>query len=150
MLTPRLFFAAGALALAAGPLPASELAALADPAFSIDKMDRSVDPRVDFAKFAAGGWYARNPIPADKARWGGFGELTERNWSNLRAIVEAAAAQPGAPGSVSQKVGDFYASAIDTATIDARGLKPIAADLAAIAAAKSMIVGGAGGKSLMP
>ena len=139
MLTPRFFLAAGALALAAGPLPASELAALADPAFSIDKMDRSVDPRVDFAKFAAGSWYARNPIPADKARWGGFGELTERNWSNLRAIVEAAAAQPGAPGSVSQKVGDFYASAIDTATIDARGLKPIAADLAAIAAAKSTV-----------
>ena len=139
MLTPRFFLAAGALALAASRLPAAELAALADPAFSIDKMDRSVDPRVDFAKFAAGSWYARNPIPADKARWGGFGELTERNWSNLRAIVEAAAAQPGAPGSVSQKVGDFYASAIDTATIDARGLKPIAADLAAIAAAKSTV-----------
>ena len=56
MLIPRFLLAAGALALAAGPLPASELAALADPAFSIDKMDRSVDPRVDFAKFAAGSW----------------------------------------------------------------------------------------------
>jgi putative endopeptidase len=111
---------------------------LADPGFSIDKMDRSVDPRVDFAKFASGGWYAKNEIPADKARWGGFNELAERTWAQVRALVEDAAANPGAPGSVKQKVGDFFASATDTAAINALGLKPIQGELDAIAAAKTL------------
>lgn len=133
-----LSLAAVLLALVAGfTLRADEAAKLPDTAFSVDKMDRSVDPRVDFAKYAAGGWYANNQIPDDKARWGGFNELDQSNSAKLRAIVEAAAADPGPAGSVSQKVGDFYASAIDTATINARGLEPIQADLAAIAAAKS-------------
>ncbi len=132
-----LTLAVGLLALAAGsPLWADDAAKLPDTAFSVDKMDRSVDPRVDFAKYAAGGWYANNQIPSDKARWGGFNELDQRNWANLRAIVEEAAANPGEPGSIKQKVGDFYASATDTATINARGLEPIQGDLAAIAAAK--------------
>jgi putative endopeptidase len=133
----HLFSAACLLILAAGlPLCAIENGKLPDPGFSIDKMNQSVDSRTDFAKYAAGGWYARTQIPADKSRWGGFGELSERNWANLRALVEAAAANPGVPGGVSQKVGDLYASALDTATINRRGLDPIAADLAGIAAAK--------------
>ena len=98
-------------------LGAAAAPAVADPGFSVDKMDRSVDPRADFAKYAAGGWYARNEIPADKARWGGFNELTESNWTKVRGVVEAAAAAPGAPGSISQKVGDFFTSAMDTAAI---------------------------------
>lgn len=116
------------------PVPATP----PDPGFSLDKMDRSADPRVDFAKFAAGGWYAKNEIPADKSRWGGFNELAERTWGQVRAIVEEAAAAPGAPGTSRQKVGDFFASGTDTDTINALGLKPVEADLAAIAAAQSI------------
>ena len=139
MMSPRyLSLAVGLLALAASsPLQADDAPKQPDTAFSVDKMDRSVDPRVDFARYAAGGWYAQNKIPDDKARWGGFNELDQRNWANLRALVEDAAANPGEPGSVKQKVGDFYASAIDTATINTRGIEPIKADLDAIAAAKS-------------
>jgi predicted metalloendopeptidase len=75
--------------------------------FSPDKMDRSVDPRTDFGKFAAGTWYASTQIPSDKRRWGGFDELAEANWARIRGIVEEAAREPGAVGSVRQKVGDF-------------------------------------------
>jgi putative endopeptidase len=39
---------------------------LPDPGFSVDKMDRSVRPGDDFAKFAAGGWYRRAEIPAGR------------------------------------------------------------------------------------
>ncbi len=135
---PRPLFLASLLALVSAPwITAAQPATAPDPGFSLDKMDRSVDPRADFAKYAAGGWYARNEIPSDKARWGGFNELTESNWVKLRGVVETAAANPGAPGSVSQKVGDFYTSAINTAAIDARGIEPLKAELAAIAAAKS-------------
>lgn len=108
---------------------------LADPGFSVEKMDRTVDPRVDFVTFASGGWYGRARIPDDKSRWGGFDELRERNWQQLRALVEDAAATPGDAGSVRQKVGDLYASAIDLPAINERGLKPIAPTLAAIDAA---------------
>jgi putative endopeptidase len=109
-----------------------------DPGFSIAKMDLQADPRVDFAKFAAGNWYTVNEIPADKSVWGGFHELAEQNWAKLRAILDEVAAKPAAAGSIQQKVGDFYLSATDTDTINALGLKPIEAELAAIAAAKSM------------
>jgi putative endopeptidase len=97
-------------------------------------MDPSVAPGADFARFAAGGWYTRTTIPADKSRWGGFDELAERNWGHVRALVEAAAANPGAAGSNPQKVGDLFASALDVAMINARGLQPIEPMLARIAA----------------
>jgi len=121
------------LTFLAVPASAAE-AADPGPGFSARHMDLSVAPGADFAKFAAGGWYGRTTIPADKSRWGGFDELAERNWGHLRALVEAAAANPGAPGSNTQKVGDLFASAMDVAAINARGLKPIEPKLARIAA----------------
>src|SRR5579884_2808911 len=50
------------------------------PRFSIDYMDRSVNPAVDFYHFADGNWLKNNPVPEDKSRWAGFDELQERNW----------------------------------------------------------------------
>src|SRR2546427_13065390 len=61
------------VAHAAEPLPAV-------PRFSIEYMDRLVDPGVDFYRFAAGAWLKNNPVPADKSRWSGFEQLRERNW----------------------------------------------------------------------
>ena len=113
------------------------LAAEAPPAvprFSVAHLDKSVDPGMDFFQFATGTWRKNNPVPADKSRWGGFDELAERNWGHVRALVEAAAANPGAAGSNTQKVGDLFASALDVAMINARGLQPIEPMLARIAA----------------
>ena len=104
------------------------------PRFSIANMDLSVDPRVDFARYAAGSWYKTTEIPADKSSWGSFNQLDERNRYLIRTLLDAAAAQPGEAGSLEQKVGDFYATSMDTAAIEAAGLKPIEADLARIAA----------------
>jgi putative endopeptidase len=102
------------------------------PRFKIEHLDRSADPKSDFARFAFGGWLKNNPIPADKSRWGGFGELAQFNWAALRNILEEAAADPGPAGSLTQLTGDFFASALDTAAIDAAGLTPLADDLARI------------------
>jgi len=129
---PVALLAACAFALAAPAFAAA--AADPGPGFSARHMDLSVAPGADFARFAAGGWYVRTTIPADKSRWGGFDELAERNWGHVRALVEAAAANPGAAGSNTQKVGDLFASALDVATINARGLQPIEPMLARIAA----------------
>ena len=128
---------AGLSALSLLPLSAAELPIPAKPAaprFNLGFMDRAVDPRADFAHYAWGNWQKNNPIPADKSRWGAFNELDQYNQAGIRTILETAAAKPHEPGSVEQKVGDFFASAMDAATIDAAGTKPVATDLAQIAA----------------
>jgi putative endopeptidase len=134
----RLVLIAAALAaLACRPLFAAEPARPVPPRFSVGYMDTSADPRADFARYAFGAWQKNNPVPADKARWGSFNELEQFNQLALKGILEAAAARPHKPGSVEQKVGDFFKSAMNTAAIDAAGLKPVEADLARVAAIAS-------------
>ncbi len=136
MKRPRLVLAAAAL-VACAPLSAAGPDRPVAPRFSVASIDTSVDPRADFAHYAFGAWQKKNPVPADKARWGAFGELDQFNQLALKGILEDAAARPHPRGSVGQKVGDFFRSAMDTAAIDAAGLKPLAPELARIAAIAS-------------
>jgi putative endopeptidase len=118
------------------PLAAADLPPV--PRFSPGYMDTTVDPRADFARYAWGNWSKDNPIPADKSRWGSFAQLEEYNQAGLKAILETAAAKSHEPGSVEQKVGDFFASVMDTAAIDAAGTKPVSTDLAQVDAIGSL------------
>src|SRR5260221_406721 len=135
MSPPRLLLAATAwAALACGALSAAEPARPVPPRFSAGYIDRSADPRADFARYAFGAWQKANPVPEDKARWGSFNELDQFNQQALKGILEEAAARAHKNGSVEQKVGDFFKSAMNTAAIDSAGLKPVEAELARIAA----------------
>ncbi len=96
-------------------------------------MDTTADPCVDFYQYANGGWMAKNPIPADQSGWGLGSEVRERNYLLLREILDEAAAANAAAGTNRQKVGDFWRTAMDTATIEKQGAQPLAGDLAAIA-----------------
>src|SRR5262245_58065067 len=101
-------------------------------------MDPSVKPGVDFYRYANGKWLEKNPIPPSESRWGAFSELIERNSQVLYEILESAAKQTGAPkGSALQMVGDFYATAIDSAKADAEGATPLADEMSKIAAIKT-------------
>jgi putative endopeptidase len=100
--------------------------------FSTANLDKSCKPCDDFYKFAMGGWMKNNPIPADRPAWSTSAELQEKNLAQLRQITEGSAAAKASRGSNEQKVGDFYASCMDTAAIEAAGAKPIAGELAAI------------------
>lgn len=91
----------------------------------------------DFFQHANGGWLASNPIPAEYSTWSLDNEIGERNTAILKRILEDAAAHPGAAGSATQKIGDFYAAAMNEAAIDKAGSDPLQDDLAAIAALKS-------------
>jgi putative endopeptidase len=101
--------------------------------FSESNLDRSCKPCDDFNQFAMGGWMKNNPIPAEYPNWGSFTMLADRNQTVLRGILEDAAKSNAAAGSNQQKIGDFYSSCMDTAAIEAAGVKPLAADFAAIA-----------------
>ena len=105
--------------------------------FDVANLDRSCKPCDDFYQFAVGGWLKNNPIPAEYPEWGSFITLADKNEQALHGILEAAAGNASATaGSNERKIGDFYASCMDTKEIDAQNLKPIEPELAAIAAIK--------------
>ena len=110
-------------------------------------LDRTCKPCDDFFQFAVGGWLKGHPIPEDYSSWGVAQALELRNQQQLRQILEAAAANTkAAPGSNEQKIGDFYASCMDTSAVEAHGLKPLQGELERIGAIHDrdgLIAGGA-------
>ncbi|MBD2715601.1 M13 family metallopeptidase [Microvirga sp. STR05] len=93
----------------------------------------------NFDQYASGNWYKNNPIPAAEVRWGAFNELADKNNAVMRQILEEAAANTSAAkGSNAQKVGDFYATAMDTVAIEKAGLKYLKPELDRIAAIKDL------------
>jgi putative endopeptidase len=100
--------------------------------FSLSNLDRSCKPCENFYEFAMGGWMKANPIPGEYSNWGTFTQLRDNNLSAMRTILEAADDAHPATGSNDQKIGDFYASCMDTAAIEAAGAKPLSRDFAAI------------------
>jgi endothelin-converting enzyme/putative endopeptidase len=112
---------------AEAPLSALPYSPSLDPA----DMDPTVDPCTDFYAYSCGGWLKANPIPSDRARWSVYGKLMGENERLLWGVLEAAA-KPGPRASAEQKSGDAFASCMDEAAVDARGLAPLKADLDAI------------------
>jgi predicted metalloendopeptidase len=102
--------------------------------FSLTNLDKTCKPCEDFYQFAMGGWMKANPIPPEYPTWGTFTQLRDNNLTAMRTILDAAEKSHASPGSNEQKIGDFFASCMDTTAIDAAGLKPAAPELAAVEA----------------
>jgi putative endopeptidase len=106
---------------------------------NLANIDTSVQPCEDFFHYANGNWLKNNPIPAAETRWGSFNELANNNQAVERRILEKAAANRTAkPGSNDQKVGDFYAAAMDSVAIEKAGLKYLQPKLTQINSLKSL------------
>lgn len=88
-------------------------------------LDTTARPGDDFFAYANGGWIKNNPIPDEQSSWGIAYLVIEENLNRLRAIAENAAAQKAPHGSAEQKIGDFWATAMDSATIEKNGLQPL-------------------------
>jgi len=92
----------------------------------VSDLDRKVQPCDDFFEFANGTWRANNPIPASMTRWSKRWQAGESAKDRLHEILEAAAADKGAPkGSTEQIIGDYYGACMDEARVNARGTEPI-------------------------
>src|SRR5262245_1093896 len=107
--------------------------------FGIDltAMDTSVKPGDDFYRYVNGKWVSSFTMPADKARYGVFDALRDKSEVDVRSLLDELTATTAAPGSVQQKVADLYASWMDEAAIEARGVEPLKTDLDTIAAAQT-------------
>ena len=120
-----------AAAHAHGPARAdAELAAPFDPA----QMDTSLNACKDFFGYASGTWRKNHPIPAAYTEYGYIEQLVDTTRGIVRETLAAAAKEPGDPGSETQKIGSLYASCMDTAAIQRAELRPVAPELARIAA----------------
>ena len=93
--------------------------------FNPANMDLTVKPTQDFFHYAVGGWVKRTAIPAEYDRYGVDQEIDTRTHQILKEILESAAAAKAAPGTETQKAGDFFASGMDEAGIEIRGITPL-------------------------
>ncbi|MEO6521713.1 MAG: M13 family metallopeptidase [Mucilaginibacter sp.] len=95
-------------------------------------MDTTVKPGDNFFQYASGNWMKTTEIPASETGWGSFYTLYNDNQKNLRTTLEALASGSNPAGSAEQKVGDLYASGMDTVAIEKLGFDPIKPQLAKI------------------
>ncbi|GAB3175192.1 M13 family metallopeptidase [Telluribacter humicola] len=116
-----LFFALALLAVVACSrvsLPSSNRVVLTG-------VDMTKKPGDDFFAYANGVWYDSVQIPASQTGVGSYSFLNYPQRVRLQGILDSVSASANAPGSIGQKVGDFYASGMDMAAINKRGYEPI-------------------------
>lgn len=100
---------------------------------NLDWIDKSINPQEDFFTFANGNWIKNNPIPNDYPSWGAFSVLEEENRNKIHAmLIKLSKENNIKPGSVEQKVGDFYYSGMDVKSIEKLGVTPLAPEFARI------------------
>lgn len=90
---------------------------------ALDELSDEIRPQDDLFRHVNGRWLERTEIPEDKARWGAFHLIAEQAEKDVRAIVEES--QQAEPGTEARKIGDLFASFMDTARIDELGRTPI-------------------------
>lgn len=105
-------------------VPATAVATVVD-GIDLGAIDPAVRAQDDLYRHVNGHWLENTALPADKARIGTLDHLNDVAQRRLRDLIEQAQKEAGNdPGA--QKIGDLYGSFMDTATIERRGLRPLA------------------------
>jgi len=90
---------------------------------ALDELSPEIRPQDDLFRHVNGAWLERTEIPDDKARWGSFHLIAEQAEKDVRAIIEES--RDAEPGTETRKIGDLYASFMDTERIAALGAEPL-------------------------
>lgn len=99
--------------------------------------DSTVKPGDNFYMYVNGGWLKTAEIPSTESGVGAFLDLRNKTREALKGLLEEAAKSNAAKGSIEQKVGDFYTSGMDSASIEARGYDPVKPELQQISNIKN-------------
>lgn len=91
----------------------------------VANLDTLVNPAADFDNYANGGWKKNFPIPAEKSRFGTFDLLADTGEVQVKTLINEIATKKQEPGTIGQKIADFYNTGMDTAKIEAGGLAPL-------------------------
>ncbi|MBN8577204.1 MAG: M13 family metallopeptidase [Cytophagales bacterium] len=101
-------------------------------------IDSTKNPGDDFFMYANGIWYDTVKIPGTQSGVGSYSFLNYPQRIRMQAILDSVAVATNAPGSIAQKVADFYRAGMDTATINQRGYDPVKPILAQVDAINSV------------
>lgn len=102
--------------------------------------DTTVNPGEDFFHYANGGWFKKNPIPETESSNGIFRTIGDTINSQIKSIcIKSAEDKDAEKGSNKQKIGDFYASGMDSIAIEKAGINPLKAEMARIDAVKDAV-----------
>ena len=116
--------------------PGSKTAPLSESApkgIDVAAMDKSVAPGDDFYTYVNGAWLKATSIPPDKASYGIFTILSDETRKHTVTLIQEAATQ-SSQNQDARKIGDFYASFMDEAAIETKGIAPLKPQLDTIAA----------------
>ena len=103
--------------------------------YPLDALDKETKPGDDFYRYANGGWLDATEIPVDRSGVGFSTDMRDRNEDRIAEIIADLAKSNVKRDTDAQRIRDLYRSYMDQSRIEKLGLKPIAADLARIAAA---------------
>lgn len=92
-------------------------------------LDESVSPKTDFYHHVNNGWMKKNPLPAERSRFGQFDVLNDSSNARIKNIVLGLAATSPKPGTIAYQVSSLYELAMDSTRRNAEGNTPIQADL---------------------
>lgn len=88
-------------------------------------LDESISPKVDFYKYATGGWQKNHPLKPEYARYGSFDILGENNEKRLNDLFQSMSSLKAENGTVEQKISDLYKMGLDSLRRNEEGAAPI-------------------------
>ena len=130
LLCGLILLAGAGAGIAAAPAASTALAASTETAAQqgpdLAGMDSKVAPGDDFFAYANGTWIKNTEIPPDHSTYGNSTILADLTTQRVNDILKGAAAHAAKGGSEAQQIGDYYASFMDEAAIEAKSSKPLA------------------------
>jgi putative endopeptidase len=100
--------------------------------------DTTINPSDDFFNYANGGWFKKHPIPSSERSNGIFRMIQDTINNQIKSICETSAEAGAEKASNKQKIGDFYASGMDSTTINKLGINPLKDEFSKIDAIKDV------------